>query len=166
MLPIEFARASDSGVGRLTLVITPGATEVPVLWSELGYSTIDAAVAALVRREGTGRSGIGVWPVDARRELPGFTRIELWAREIGLDYAIWAALPPQFAGERGRPPVSAAEAIAYLEKRDTETFKKAEEYVRLAPEQIRTAFRSAFEARFGWWPKTDIAALDAGSEQV
>lgn len=152
LLPLEFARTSDKGVGRLTLVITPGASEVPTLWAVLAYPTIDESVAALIDREKCQPLGVGVWPNDAQSQLPGGEVIGQWGRAKGFHYVIWTALPPQFRGERGRAPASAAEAIAYLEQRNPGILADAEEYVRRAPAQIRTSFRSAFEQHFGWTP--------------
>lgn len=72
MLPLEFARASDKGSGRLTLVITPGASETKALWTLLDYPTRDGAREALVAREGCLPAGVGEWPgADEQQRLAG-----------------------------------------------------------------------------------------------
>lgn len=152
VLPLEFSRTSDHGNGRLTLVITPGAREVTTLWAALDYPDSEEAIAALVRREGCWRGGIGVWPGDSAKRPPGWAAIDEWSRDRGFDLVVWTALPPMFGGERGRGPGSAVEAIAYLEQRDPRALKDAEEYVRRAPAQVRTAYREEFERHFGWTP--------------
>jgi hypothetical protein len=150
-LPIEFARASDGGEGRLTLVLVPGARPVPVLWAEMRLSDVAAAKEALRAREGCLGAGVGSWPGDAGRL--GYELIQDWAQGQGLDHVIWTALGPLFDGRRGVAPSCPEAAILYLRSRPADVLALAEEYVRKAPRQVATEFRAAFEREFGWTPR-------------
>ncbi|KQX90564.1 hypothetical protein [Variovorax sp. Root473] len=152
MLPLEFTRTSDEGKGRLTLVVTPGVPEVQSLWVLLDYESLEDAREALMVREGCLPGGVGVWPgPDEHKRLGGGT-IAAWARNKGFDHVLWTALGPKFMNENGRQPTSAREAVDYLRSRPPAVFAQAEEYVRKAPLQVRTTFRTAFEERLGWTP--------------
>lgn len=151
MLPLEFARTSDSGRGRLTLVIVDGARPVPALWAEMCASDVNAAREIMRIREGCPLKSVGSWPSDEYYGL-GYDAIDAWARQKGLDHVVWTALGPLFDGKSGFPPPSSMAAIAYLRSRSAEVVRRAEEYVRKAPSQIRTDFRIAFENELGWLP--------------
>ena len=45
---------------------------------------------------------------------------------------------------------TSAQVIAYLRSLDGQQKTKAEEYVRKAPQQIKTAYRKAIELELGW----------------
>lgn len=147
-LPLEFARTSKDG--RLTLVLTDGATTVPSLWVELDYADPQSAKDALQGREGTGPLSVGLWPGPPPRYKVGAGEIAKWAEDKGLDAVVWTALPPKFANADGKAPGSADAAVAYLRGLDAETSTKAREYIEQAPPQIRTAYRTAFEEQLGW----------------
>ena len=146
-LPVEFARTSRDG--RLTLVLLRGASPVPVLWTELDYWTPEEAQAALAGREACGQLDIGLWPGRAPRCDVSSGTIAAWAKDSGCDAVVWAALGPKFAGEDGRAPPSAMDAVAYLRGLDEAARTRAEAYVVNAPTQIRTPFRAAFEEERG-----------------
>lgn len=150
VLPIEFARASDGGEGRLTLVLVAGARPVPVLWAEMRLSDVTAAKEALRAREGCKEAGVGSWPGNTG--LLGYVSIQDWARVQGLDHVIWTALGPLFEGRRGVAPSSPQAALHYLRSRPAHVLALAEEYVRKAPRQVATEFRTAFERELGWTP--------------
>lgn len=152
MLPLEFTRTSDEGKGRLTLVITPGASEVQSLWTLLDYESIEDAREALRAREGCQLAGLGSWPGPDEQKRLGGGAIAKWAKDKGHHHVLWTALGPKFMNTRGRQPASAEEAVEYLRLRPPEVFAEAEEYVREAPLQVRTAFRTAFEEQLGWTP--------------
>lgn len=151
-LPLEFARTSDKGIGRLTLVITPGVRPSQSLWSLLNASDMSTARAQLKARERCAASDIGEWPSASARGLLGYSEIDAWASRLGLDGVVWTALPPMFGGVRGTGPSTAADAIEYLRTRPEPVREKAEEYVRRAPLQIQTPFRDAFERELQWLP--------------
>ena len=151
-LPLEFTRASDKGKGRLTLVITPGVSEVQCLWTLLTYGGVAEAAAALREREGCALGAIGRWPGADEHQRPGGNAIGAWARAKGLDDVTWTALRPKFRNVDGQQPANAQEALEYLLTRPAGVREEAEEYVRKAPIQIRTAFRKTFEEQLGGTP--------------
>ena len=144
VLPLEFARVSRDG--RLTLVLTPGAVYVQTMWCELNYQTAEAAQAALAGREGAGIHAIGLWPGPPPRHGTGSAETARWGKERGFDAVIWTALSPKFDGADGTGPKDAEAAAAYLAGLNADQLAGASEYVRRAPEQIRTGFRAALEA--------------------
>lgn len=147
LLPIEFARVSDNG--RLTLVITPGAKLVPVLWAELAVDSLDVAIASLCKREGqkggdpTSRNNVGQCP-DGRGGL-GESEIEHWRTNKGLEHVIWTALRPRSKGkngklEPGRVP-TCSEALRHLDALPSDIAALAAKYIRNTPSQIQTEYR-------------------------
>ena len=149
-LPIEFARQSKDG--RVTLVIEQNADPVPTLWTQLRIDSIDDARRALADREKVCLSrnprSIGHWsPANASQHNES-AAIGDWARLKGADAAVWTALKPRF-NDRLMTPTS-AQVIAYLRSLDEQQKTKAEEYVRKAPQQIKTAYRKAIELALGW----------------
>ena len=145
-LPLEFARISRDG--RLTLVLTPGAAPVPTSWCELNYQTGEAARAALAGREGPAIHAIGLWPAQAPNHTTGHAEICQWGEDRGVDAVIWTALRPRFDGVDGAGPKDAVTAASYLSSLTGDALVRASEYVRRAPEQVRTGFRAALEATF------------------
>lgn len=150
MLPLEFARTSRDM--RLTLVLTETAVPVPTLWAELGFKTLEAACEALAEREGCGTAAIGRWPGTSSGHPIGAECIATWATEKQIDAVIWTALKPKFDGVNGIGPASSQEAVTYLRELEGEAALRAEEYVRRAPNQVRTTYRAAIESQLGWWP--------------
>ena len=150
-LPVEFARLSQTG--NVTLVIANGAALVVTLWTELPYGTVEQAVAALQRREGSGRESIGVWTPKGpgSKTMPGFPQIAEWAGRRPCDAVVWTALPPKWANELGRIP-RLSEVVEYLRALGDPLRATAEQYVRMAPAQIQTRYRRAIEREFGWIP--------------
>jgi hypothetical protein len=150
ILPVEFARTSDGGEGRLTLVLVAGAQPVPVLWAEMLVSDVAAARESLRARERCNAVGVGSWPGDASRL--GYESIQQWAKRKELDHVVWTALGPLFNGKAGNAPPSSQAALQYLRSRPLQVLNRAEEYVRRAPRQVATTFRADFESELGWTP--------------
>ena len=147
-LPLEFARVSRDG--RLTLVLVGGAPAVPSLWCELDYATADQAQIALAGREGCEINAIGRWPGRPPAHAAGADAIAEWATGRSVSAVLWTALRPKFASRNGNAPASADEAIQYLDALTGDARARAEEYVRRAPAQVATPFRSAFAQALGW----------------
>lgn len=76
--PLAFARVSREG--RLTLMLTPGAAPVPILWCELNYYTGEATQAALAGREGTAIHAIGQWPGQPPKHATGYAETATGAK--------------------------------------------------------------------------------------
>ena len=143
-LPIEFARQSLND--RLTLVICGGAAPVQVLWAHMDFGTLEEARINLADREGSNL--IGTYP--AASHLPYGDVIARWAKAKNLDGVVWTALGPKFDGVSNRIPTE-VHALTYLKHLvSSGRGGRAEQYVRYAPPQIATAYRSAIERELGW----------------
>ena len=166
-LPVEFAR--QSGDGRITLVIEPKAERVPVLWTRLAVSSINAARRALADREGVCLSryprSIGYWsPEKASHQHRESVGIGAWANAKGVDAVVWTALKPRFNGAQITP--TCEEVVGRLRSLKGPERTKAEEYVRKAPRQIRTAYREVIVFELGWttFPEKDSVQMGAVNE--
>lgn len=152
-LPVEFARESRDK--RITLVVCEAAPPVTVLWSELNVPSLDQARNALAEREGIRAryipDSIGYCSKTGRSNHPGADAIAAWAGQKGADAVVWTALKPKLGDDYRVPSVE--EVIAHLKGLSGTALKAAEEYVRLAPRQIVTPYRTAIEQAFGWTAK-------------
>ncbi len=152
LLRVEFARQSSDG--RLTLVLLPTGTEVRTLWAPFSVSDIAGARKALGKREGLSEKNyekqIAIWSA-ADKHASDPSSIGVWAQGLGLNAAVWTALPPRFRGEDGRVP-TVEEAVQYLRDLPHEERRNAERYIRMAPRQVDTLYRRRFELEFGWTP--------------
>lgn len=152
-LPIEFARESMDG--RITLVLTEDAAPVRSLWVKLAVSSLDEGKARLAQREGICESNIkysiGFWDKGGNSHGRFKEVIGDWACSAKLDSVVWTNLKCKFKGLRDQVP-TAAEVVFHLRGLDGEARRKAEEYVRRTPPQIRTTYRAQIEAALGWVP--------------
>ena len=114
---------------------------------------LDAAVAALAKREGTTVRNIGHWSTGAS-DPPSIASLGFWAAQQGIDSVIWTALGPKFLYNDGRPRTAAPtadDAVAYLRQLSNEgKAANAAEYVRRAP--VDTAYRQRIVDALGWLP--------------
>lgn len=149
LLPVEFLRQSKDG--RLTLVLDKSGTSVRSLWTLMDSDDLQTAVVALRVREGIkeeNRHWISSWSSgDKSPEL--IPNLPAWATANGLTGVIWTALPPKFGGKDNTAP-SKKQAIAYLLTLQGTKRDLAEQYIRMAPQQIDTTYRRSFEASLGW----------------
>lgn len=154
-LPLEFARQSRDG--RITLVITSGADAIPVLWCGLDVSSLDEARQALAEREDIKAAyferSVGFWRQVVRSAHRETESIGKWAEAAGLAGVVWTALRPRFAGRSVKPSID--QVIDHLANLDAEAKRLAEEYVRRAPPQIKTAYRERIERDLGWVAASD-----------
>jgi hypothetical protein len=161
-LPIEFARQSLGG--KITLVLSEDALPVPVLWADLDFEDLNEARANLTEREWSGGDPdavVGVWTESTPVSSPYEDSISRWARQKKLDAVIWTKLPPRFGGVDGRVP-SCQEVLTHLLALTRR--EKAEEYIRNAPVQIATRYRSEIEQRLGWTPDENVAGANIRSD--
>ena len=71
----------------------------------------------------------------------------MWLREQNLDAAVWTALPPKLPA--GSDTVMNAHgAVDYINSLANDKRRRAEEYVRNAPEQIETVIRQRLRQEF------------------
>ncbi len=79
-----------------------------------------------------------------------------WLRERKgyVDAAVWTGLASNWRKKRCQE-FSAAHVLEYLEELcRAGRSRRAEEYIRKAPRQIRTEVRQLVEERFGWYPES------------
>lgn len=153
-LPIEFARESSDR--HITLVICPGLPKVRTLWTLSTLDSLSDAVNDLALREYKDAKprwiadNVGRW--DAKTGgSHGMEEdtIAAWAAEKGLAGVVWTNLPCGFRDARhALPTLEALQAhVATLSEPER---LKAEEYVRRAPDQVRTAYRVPLQRALGW----------------
>lgn len=155
LLPIEFTRQSLDG--RITLVIAPGRAPVRCLWALMAPTDLDAAVAALGRRERIAENRrpewVGRW--QAGDNVPAaIPSLPARAAARAIDAVVWTALPARFDGEDNKEP-SARAVIDYLAGLTGVQRAVAERYIRMAPRQTDTDYRRLIEAELGWTPLAD-----------
>jgi hypothetical protein len=153
-LPIEFARESSDG--RMTLVLVDDFKKSPSLWALLEAESIEIAKACLAEREGlreiNTKYSIGYWVSNSGESYGKCSEeISSWASGKGLDGVVWTNLKYGFRSKRDEVP-TISEVIKHLNGLQSPQRKVAEEYVRKAPAQVRTEFRSTLENEFGWEP--------------
>lgn len=156
-LPIEFSRVALDG--RVTLVIDPRAKSVQTFWAPLAVESLAAGVEALALREGVAPDRIGDWiGVETRTGLEGCagespesvrTAIAEWLATSPLDAVVWTALPARTPDGRFERP-DWPTLVDHLERLEGTARERAEQYIRRAPERLRTPNRLRFEAVFGW----------------
>lgn len=146
-LPVEFARQSKDG--RITLVICDQAQPLPVLWAELDCSSLEQAAEALRSREGTVTRHIGTWSNGiTQTKDAGSDAVATWAKSRSIDGVVWTGLGPKFADRDVMP--TGDEVLSYLKGTRGDVRRSAEEYIRKAPSQIKTKYRSVIERKLGW----------------
>jgi hypothetical protein len=152
-LPIEFARESRDK--RITLVVCEGSPTIKTLWIALDVQSLAEAKKVLAAREGIPsrnvQDDIGFWTPTTASNGIGAKAIADWATPRDLKGVVWTALKPKFGNEYRKP--SQQEVIDHLAKLENVERKNAEEYIRLAPRQVTTLYRSAIEEALGWTPK-------------
>lgn len=159
LLPIEFSRVAMDG--RVTLVIDPAAQPIPTSWVAMAARTLDDAIVGLGRRERIAEARWPEWigaqtrehPAGDRGEARPETRQEIarWLPTVDLDAAIWTALPARRPdGVFDWPDTTAL--LDHLRSLEGDARRRAEEYIRRAPDATRTARRARFESTLGWTP--------------
>ena len=171
LMPIEFSRVALDG--RVTLVVDPAAEPSPTWWATLAVDSLAEAIAALALREGVSQDRAGDWIGAEPRgggagvsgQTPGPVRagIAAWLAMQPLDAVVWTALPARRPDGRFERP-DGPELVEHLRRLEGPARERAEQYIRLAPEGLRTPNRLRFEAVFGWspgaWPGADRQAGD------
>jgi hypothetical protein len=164
-LPVEFTRVAADG--RLTLGLRNGVVDVQTLWALMSDGELEVARAQLAQRERTVPDRIGCLDrhgggfLDSLESIGGagpgggdgdvVRRLGSWLADRRLDAVIWTALPPNFEEQTGCA-LSVGAAVSYLEQVSDEVRRRAEQYVRCAPSQVRTVIRQGLERVLGWTP--------------
>lgn len=164
-LPLEFVRDSDDS-DELALVLHPAAPLQPTWWAWLAAADIEAAREMLRRREKIRPQypqWVGSLPhLDPSVHAQEEQRVAAWMRAMGIQAAVWTALPAKFAGVSERAP-SAHEALALLDGMAGEQRANAERYVRRIPREIDTLYRRLFADKLGWTP-APVQSADGAAE--
>ena len=147
-IKVEFARKSSDG--RITLVLTENGTEVRSLWALMDCDDLDAAREALRAREGVPKNKPELIGSLRRGEQPPSHIADgaEWLANLGLDAAVWTALPPRFDNADQFP--SEAQVVSYLDGLRGPARANAERYVRKTPMQVDTEYRRTIAAKLGW----------------
>lgn len=170
-LPIEFSRVSLDG--RVTLVIDPGANPIQTYCVRMRVENLAEAIRELGIREKIAPERHCDWVgVQTRDEpqrntgevaAPIRATIELWLSQQPLDAVVWTALPARTPdGVFERPSIDAL--LVHLERLTGSAATRAEEYIRRAPETVRTPNRARFEEVFGWMPALDTDRVSEGNK--
>ncbi len=159
MLPIEFSRVAMDG--RVTLVIDSSAMPIQTHCVRMEVASVDDAIRELGIREKIAparlREWIGVQTRDASPRNSGETDegvrsgIAAWLAEQSLDAVVWTALPPRAPDGNFVTP-SLDSLLSHLDSLAGSALSRAEEYIRRAPETVKTPRRQRFEEVFGWSP--------------
>lgn len=178
LLPIEFARISNPATPRerLTLVLhSEAARDVPTFWALSRFSTVREARQNLAEAEELG----GETPVDCIGYLarggrvdPGHTRREVVRRiadwldrqDRAIEAVLWVDLDSNFTERAsavlGRSvrldETAVVDYLRWLAQNNPAAGRAAEQYVRCAPEQVRTVLREHVEWVFGWEPARPV----------
>lgn len=172
-LPIEFSRVAIDG--RVTLVIDPNARPLETYHVRMEVETLDEAIRGLGMREKIAAERwtdwIGVQTRDAPLRNTGETaeeiRVEIarWLSGQPLDAVVWTALPAR-APDGNLDTPSLGSLLSHLEGLAGSARSRAEQYIRRAPETVRTVNRARFEEVFGWFPiaEDDRATQGGGSD--
>lgn len=137
--PLNFSRISDSGQGRLTLVIDKNGELNNVYYAKTTFSNLNTAIQKLKTREKTSTKNIGFINIPSntfRTSLLDDKKIhELinFAKKNKIDGLIWTEIPPNFNEVIGKP-YSKESAIEYIESKhdNKKLYNKILEYIFLS----------------------------------
>lgn len=149
-LPLEFARKSSDG--RVTLVVCEQGTVCPTLWNTLTSTSLEEARNALAKREGLpSNRNAAFWTRSSASGHLGTELVEAWANDLGFAGVVWTGLPVKSPiTDQNKDHPSVEDVISHLGGLEGNAARRAEEYVRRAPIQIATAYRTHIVAEFGW----------------
>jgi membrane-anchored protein YejM (alkaline phosphatase superfamily) len=120
--PLNFSRISDSGQGRLTLVIDKTGKMNNVYYARTSFSNLNTAIEKLKMREKTSYKNIGYIHIESntfRTSLLDDKKIhELinFAKKNKIDGLVWTEISPNFEEVFGKP-YSKENAIEYIESK-------------------------------------------------
>ena len=152
LVPVDFLRKSSDG--RITLVLDKSAKPVPSLWIEMKTNDLEEARRSLGKREYENASiswidkNIGTWiKGDNPPEL--IPALSEWASLMGVDAVVWTALPCKHPFTNEERVADQEEVLKYIKSLTGTVLKSAKLYIRNAPIQIMTNYRSAIEQAIG-----------------
>ncbi len=148
-LKIAFSRISESRLGALTLVMdAQHGGLIGVAWCLSKRTNLEDALCDLRCREGTTVGNIGWMVVAPHSDSTKGDAVEYliltWARAKKVDAIVWTALKSNFK-DITKQPFSIDAAMLYLRGLRPEGKVEAAEYVRRAPDFVKTPLRSALQ---------------------
>ena len=137
--PLNFSRISDSGHGRLTLVIDETGEMNNVYYARTSFSNLNTAIQKLKMREKTLNKNIGFINIASdtfRTSLLDNKKIQdlvNFAKKNKIDGLIWTEISPNFDEVFGKP-YSKENAIEYIESKheNKRVYNKILEYIFLS----------------------------------
>ena len=137
--PLNFSRISDSGHGRLTLVIDETGEMNNVYYARTSFSNLNTAIQKLKMREKTLNKNIGFINIASdtfRTSLLDNKKIQdlvNFAKKNKIDGLIWTEISPNFDEVFGKP-YSKENAIEYIESKheNKRIYNKILEYIFLS----------------------------------
>lgn len=155
-LPLEFARKSLDG--RITLVVCEQGTLCPALWNTLSSTSLEEARKALAKREGLPSiKNAAFWSGSAASDHYGTELVGAWAERRGFTGVVWTGLSPKSpVTDQNNDHPSIEDVLSHLSGLKGHSASRAKEYVRKAPNQIVTAYRTRIAEEFGWHGLTEI----------
>jgi hypothetical protein len=137
--PLNFSRISDSGQGRLTLVIDKTGEMNNVYYARTSFSNLNTAIQKLKTREKTSNKNIGFINISLntfRTSLLDDKKIQelvSFAKKNKIDGLIWTEIPANFEEVFGKP-YSKESAIEYIESKyeNKRVYNKILEYIFLS----------------------------------
>jgi len=143
-----------SSDGRLTLVLSE-AKDVQVLWARMDTTTVNEAIDNLRERECCEKKYIGCVDLDNPnsnncKAIPKtLDVIKQWTANNNLDATIWTDLSANFH-KKTEMEFNEEKVIEYLSNLDSDCKKRAKEYIRKTPCQVKTKMRSIIEEKLKW----------------
>ena len=137
--PLNFSRISDSGQGRLTLVIDKTGEQNNVYYAKTTFSNLNTAIEKLKTREKTVIKNIGFINIPSntfRTSLLDDKKIQEltnFAKKNKIDGLIWTEITPNFNEAFGKT-YSKENAIEYIESKheNKKVYNKILEYIFLS----------------------------------
>lgn len=148
-LRLEFSRVSNSRLKALTLVIdSRHGVDTTVAWTLSKRGSLEEAISDLRCRERTTLAGVGRVSTETSagrsRDSASLAAVAPWGETKQLDAVVWTDLPNNFKKEAGRP-FSVESAVAFLQDLNPASKVEAAEYIRRAPEFVKTPLRKALQ---------------------
>lgn len=147
-LPIEFSRISgvQNDLRYLSLVISPPSDWITTLFAESIYTDLNNAICNLANREGAAFSAIGYYDFQKVKIHSSFISViakslEKWKNIKKYNALIWTDLDSNFKTIT-KSPFTMENVQSFLNSLTTEELEKSIEYIKTAPAQTKTQYRS------------------------
>ena len=137
--PLNFSRISDSGNGRLTLVIDKTGEMNNIYYAKTAFSNLNTAIQKLKMREKTSNKNIAFINIasdtfrTSQLDDKKIQELVSFAKKNKIDGLIWTEISPNFDEVFGKP-YSKENAIEYIESKheSKRVYNKILEYIFLS----------------------------------